>query len=246
MTTEHTTTRLRLRGRYEDLPPVDSDREVEYQDTPQEPSNPSAAATTDTVDINQIVDDLAGVDPVPPQSINDETFEPEDLSQIPIQREPYPKRTWKPSRKARENQLYESELPALNTMTTDTIENKNQPIENNNQPIGKAVDPKNMLEAMRSPDWPKWVTALSNECSALEDNNTWVVVSSEEVPPGHDVISCKWVFRIKSDGTYKCRWVARGSEQVEGLGLPGDVRSRCQSRLLQAYHSSSGLLQLDH
>ena len=73
-----------------------------------------------------------------------------------------------------------------------------------------------MLEAMRSPNWPKWVTAMEKECSALENNNTWAVLPSENVPEGHDIISCKWVFQTKSDGTYKCRWVARGFEQVEG------------------------------
>jgi hypothetical protein len=204
---------------YEDLPPVDSDRPMNYDsnenldvtahEEPPNPANPTYTTPTDTVDINQLVDEVAGVDPEEPQPTNatDETFEPSNLTQIPVLREPYPKRNWKPSRKARENLLYESELPALNAMTTDTIESL---------PTGKPMDPKNIHEAMRSPDWPKWAIALDKECLVLLANNTWVAIPLEDVPAGHEIISCKWVFHIKSDGTFKCRWVARGFEQVEG------------------------------
>ena len=79
------------------------------------------------------------------RNTNDETFEPEDLSFIPVLRDPYPKRSWKPSRKVKDNMIQQSELPALNTLTTDTLESL---------PIGKPEDPKSMLEAMKSPHWP--------------------------------------------------------------------------------------------
>lgn len=195
---------------YEDLPPVDSDRRVNY-DTFEvsEPQNTTPSAP-DTIDINQLVDQVAGIEPEERRytDSSDETFEPENLTQIPV-REPYPKRTWKPSRKVRENQIFESELPALNTLTTDTIEG--HPI-----PTGKPIDPKDMFEAMRSPDWPKWTIAMDKEHQGLLENNTWEVVSPNDIPTGQEIISCKWVFHVKTDGSFKCRWVARGFEQVEG------------------------------
>ncbi|KAM1364809.1 hypothetical protein ACFX2F_043330 [Malus domestica] len=66
---------------------------------------------------------------------------------------------------------------------------------------------------------PNWVTAMNTELRALEDNQTWSMVS---LPTGHRAIGCKWVFKIKynSDGTieqYKARLVAKGFTQREGI-----------------------------
>ncbi|KAL2543082.1 cysteine-rich RLK (RECEPTOR-like protein kinase) 8 [Abeliophyllum distichum] len=66
---------------------------------------------------------------------------------------------------------------------------------------------------------PKWVAAMNDEIRALEENNTWSLVS---LPPGHHLIGCKWVFKVKfySDGTverYKARLVAKGFTQREGI-----------------------------
>jgi len=150
----------------QDLPPVDSNRLVNYNsnenlEVPMDQefsSNLSSNPAPDTIDINQLIDQVAGVEPEERRRTDgsDETFEPEDLAKTPILRDPYPKRSWRPSRKVKDNQLYNSELPALNAMTTDTIENQSQP-------IGKPVDPKDMFEAMRSPDWPKWTIAMDKE-----------------------------------------------------------------------------------
>ncbi|KAL9840999.1 putative RNA-directed DNA polymerase [Arabidopsis thaliana] len=53
----------------------------------------------------------------------------------------------------------------------------------------------------------------------MEQNKTWSVTS---LPPGKNVVGCKWVFTIKynSDGTverYKARLVAKGFTQQEGF-----------------------------
>jgi hypothetical protein len=131
---------------YEDLPPIDLDRAVNYDSNevlaPQETTDPTHIAS-DTTDINQLVDEVAGIDLVPQLTNSNETFEPENLTQIPVLRESYPKRNWNPSRKVRENRLYNLELLTLNTMTMDTIES---------QPIGKPIDPKDIFEAIRSPN----------------------------------------------------------------------------------------------
>ena len=65
----------------------------------------------------------------------------------------------------------------------------------------------------------KWTKAANEELQALELNKTWVV---ESLPPGKNVVGCKWVFTIKynPDGTverYKARLVAQGFTQQEGI-----------------------------
>ena len=65
----------------------------------------------------------------------------------------------------------------------------------------------------------KWTKAMNVELEAMELNKTWSVV---ELPPGKNVVGCKWVYTIKynSDGTferYKARLVAKGFTQQEGV-----------------------------
>lgn len=65
----------------------------------------------------------------------------------------------------------------------------------------------------------EWMTAMKEEITALEQNQTW-----DLVPKPRDVkpISCKWVYKIKRrlDGSidrYKAHLVARGFSQQYGL-----------------------------
>ncbi|CAN1131586.1 Retrovirus-related Pol polyprotein from transposon RE1 [Linum perenne] len=66
---------------------------------------------------------------------------------------------------------------------------------------------------------PAWRAAMSEELNALLRNHTWDLVLP---PPTANVISNKWVFRVKekADGSierFKARLVARGFQQVEGV-----------------------------
>jgi histone deacetylase 1/2 len=66
---------------------------------------------------------------------------------------------------------------------------------------------------------PNWHNAMTDEFNALIKNNTWSLVPK---PAGVNVISGKWVYRIKynHDGTisrYKARWVVRGCSQQSGV-----------------------------
>ncbi|KAH9726925.1 hypothetical protein KPL70_008466 [Citrus sinensis] len=77
------------------------------------------------------------------------------------------------------------------------------------------IEPETFEEASQSSEW---MTAMKDEITALEQNQTW-----ELVPKPKDVkpISCRWVYKIKhrSDGSierYKARLVACGfSQQYE-------------------------------
>jgi len=74
-------------------------------------------------------------------------------------------------------------------------------------------------EAKRRSDWPKWQEAIKAELASLEKNGTW---STVEHPKGANVISCKWVLRIKKNAAgeiekYKVWLVAHGFTQIHGV-----------------------------
>lgn len=65
----------------------------------------------------------------------------------------------------------------------------------------------------------EWHLAMADEFNALIGNGTWSLVPPQ---PNHNVVDCKWVYRIKqkSDGTvdhYKARLVAKGFHQQAGI-----------------------------
>src|SRR5258708_12809684 len=49
------------------------------------------------------------------------------------------------------------------------------------------------------------------EMDALSKNNTWELVN---LPPGHKAIKSKWVFKLKADGRFRARLVAKGFTQI--------------------------------
>ena len=60
---------------------------------------------------------------------------------------------------------------------------------------------------------------MKEEMEALLKNKTWILVN---LPKGHKIVGCKWVFSIKYkvDGTierYKARLVAKGFTQTYGV-----------------------------
>lgn len=66
---------------------------------------------------------------------------------------------------------------------------------------------------------PAWQPAMTQELTALHDNNTWTLMS---LPCGKKAIGCKWVYKIKykADGSiqnYKARLVVKGYTQHNGI-----------------------------
>src|ERR1700716_1254047 len=71
-----------------------------------------------------------------------------------------------------------------------------------------------MEEAPARPDGDKWKVAIKEEMASLQKNHTWDLVKRSKA---RNVVSCKWVFKVKSSGRYKARLVARGFSQEYGL-----------------------------
>lgn len=80
-------------------------------------------------------------------------------------------------------------------------------------------EPKHYKEAINSKFGREWTQAMVEELNAIEDNDTWDLVS---LPNGRKAIGSKWVFKIKTkfDGTIerrKARLVAQGFSQKFGV-----------------------------
>lgn len=76
-------------------------------------------------------------------------------------------------------------------------------------------EPYNFTQAVTD---SRWVDAMDKELTALQENNTWEIVSP---PPGKKVVECKWVYKVKynADGSidkFKARLVAKGYTQIAG------------------------------
>ncbi|KAL5549057.1 hypothetical protein UlMin_004288 [Ulmus minor] len=82
--------------------------------------------------------------------------------------------------------------------------------------ISTITEPSSFSQVIKVKEWQD---AMDAELQALEENQTWSVVS---LPDGKRPVGCKWVYRIKhkDDGTverYKARLVAKGYTQQEGI-----------------------------
>jgi hypothetical protein len=82
--------------------------------------------------------------------------------------------------------------------------------------VSTHVEPQYYHQAVQHACWRE---AMQAKIKALEDNNTWTLVS---LPPNKVAIGCKWVYKVKhkADGSverYKARLVAKGFNQCEGL-----------------------------
>uniref|UniRef100_A0A1B6C2D3 Integrase catalytic domain-containing protein n=2 Tax=Clastoptera arizonana TaxID=38151 RepID=A0A1B6C2D3_9HEMI len=67
-------------------------------------------------------------------------------------------------------------------------------------------------ECMMNEDKQEWITAINKEIESLKINNTWTIVNNKQTP-GKEILSSRWLFKIKDDGTYKARLVVRGCQQ---------------------------------
>ena len=67
-------------------------------------------------------------------------------------------------------------------------------------------------EAISGKDKEKWKRVIEDEKESLMKNKTWVYVDEEQAK-GKEVLSSRWIFKLKENGTFKARLVARGCTQ---------------------------------
>lgn len=75
-------------------------------------------------------------------------------------------------------------------------------------------DPTTWKEAMRRPDRDQWLAAAQAEYNSLLVNKTWELTPRL---PSMKILPCRWVFRVKANGTYKARVVVKGFLQQHGI-----------------------------
>ena len=78
--------------------------------------------------------------------------------------------------------------------------------------------PKTYEEAMISPEANKWQNAMSEEMTALTDNDTYQLTP---IPKDKKVIGGRWVYAVKigpnGEEKFKARYVAKGYSQIENI-----------------------------
>ncbi|CAI6012242.1 unnamed protein product [Closterium sp. NIES-65] len=80
--------------------------------------------------------------------------------------------------------------------------------------------PRSYAEAMAGPYSSQWQSAMDTEMASWKSTGTYV---DEVPPPGANIVSGMWIFRVKrppgSPPVFKARYVARGFNQREGVGF---------------------------
>ncbi|CAI5509858.1 unnamed protein product, partial [Closterium sp. Naga37s-1] len=78
--------------------------------------------------------------------------------------------------------------------------------------------PRSYAEAMEGPYSSQWQTAMDAEMASWKSTGTYI---DEVPPPGANIVSGMWIFRVKrppgSPPVFKARYVARGFSQREGV-----------------------------
>lgn len=71
-------------------------------------------------------------------------------------------------------------------------------------------------ECMTGSDKEKWQEAVDKEKQSLDKNLTWELVDENQIKGEEEILTSRWVFKVKDNGTYKARLVIRGCEQKKG------------------------------
>ncbi|RYF12745.1 MAG: hypothetical protein EOO40_00480, partial [Deltaproteobacteria bacterium] len=86
------------------------------------------------------------------------------------------------------------------------------------------VEPASWKQAMQSEQAALWQAAADAEMAGCEKMKVWELVPRSSVPKEHNVIACKWVFKVKTDSSgaverYKARITPKGFQQREGINF---------------------------
>ena len=89
-------------------------------------------------------------------------------------------------------------------------------------PTAHLADPTSRAEAMKRDDWPLFAAAEKLELDAFRDHDVFELVDNASIDPSVPIINLKSLYTIKRDEQmnplkYKCRIVAQGNRQIEGV-----------------------------
>ena len=113
---------------------------------------------------------------------------------------------------------------------------------NNVITTGSIQVPNTFKEAMASPHSVEWLTAAKKEHQSLIDLNVFHLLFPDDVPPRHNVISSRWVFKVKTDGLFKGRVVATEWSQRHDIDCGSTSRRSAVSRANGSYSLSLQLM----
>jgi hypothetical protein len=84
--------------------------------------------------------------------------------------------------------------------------------------LATGVEPTNYKQAMKLPSDEKlqWQKAMHKEFKNMEEKGVWKIVKRTDVPYNRRLIGNRWVYKLKDDGTYRARTVAKGYNQIPG------------------------------
>ena len=81
-------------------------------------------------------------------------------------------------------------------------------------------EPQSFQEAWCDPDLvarDKWQEAICLELKKMLDMGAWRHVKRKDCPNDHRLVWCRWVFKVKRNGLYHARLVAKGFSQIPGM-----------------------------
>ena len=81
-------------------------------------------------------------------------------------------------------------------------------------------EPQSFQEAWWDPDLiarEKWQEAIHLEFKKMLDMGVWRHVKRIDHPNDHRLVVCGWVFKVKRNGVYHARLVAKGFSQIPGV-----------------------------
>ena len=90
----------------------------------------------------------------------------------------------------------------------------------------KELKMMNFNEAMATEKKGHWKKAVDKEHDRMVPPNgknspVWVVVKRKDLPAGVKVMKTTWTMKLKPNGTYRARIIARDYEQIDGIHFDG-------------------------
>ena len=80
--------------------------------------------------------------------------------------------------------------------------------------------PQSFQKAWWDPDLvarDKWQEAICLEFKKMLDMGVWRHVKRKDHPNDHRLVGCRWVFKVKRNGVYHARLVAKHFSQIPGI-----------------------------